>query len=455
MRFDEELFNYVLEAAKEFENGFDDNPVVPPAELVAEIEKFDEPLPLGGSDALDVIKMLHEIGTPATTLSRSGRFFGFVVGGTLPVAQASNWLTTTWDQNAALTMLGYTAAKLEQVSRKWIVEMLDLPADSAMGFVSGATMAGFTALTSARQKIYKNMGYDFRKSGLKNAPDIRIVVSEDIHTTNIAALNYMGHGRDELEFVPVDAQGRIIIDELPELDAQTIVIIQAGNINSGAFDDFHEICARAKKAGAWVHVDGAFGGWIKVSKNRGHMADGMELADSWSIDCHKWLNVPYDSAIAICRDREAMMEAFTISASYLLTDGERIPNNFTPELSRRARGVDVWAALKHLGQDGFGDLIDRCCDHATWFARELSKIGFTIMNDVVINQVVFCLDDNDDGRLDQIMSRVAKSGKTWFGPTTWQGRGVYRMSVSSHETTQADLDVALAAIKDAMKFSGS
>ena len=450
MRFNEELFNYVVGAAKDFENGFDDNPVVPGKNEIAAIENFDEPLPIVGTDALDVIKMLQEVGTPATTLSRSGRFFGFVVGGTLPVAQASNWLTTTWDQNAALTMLGYTAAKLEQVSRKWIVEMLDLPEDTAMGFVSGATMAGFTALTSARQRIYKNLGYDYRKSGLKNAPDIRFVVSEDIHTTNIAALNYMGHGRDELEMVPVDGQGRIIIDELPKLDAQTIVIVQAGNINSGAFDDFKEICARAKKAGAWVHVDGAFGGWIKVSPTRRHMADGMELADSWSIDCHKWLNVPYDSAIAICRDREAMMEAFTISASYLLTDGERIPNNFTPELSRRARGVDVWAALKFLGRDGFGQMIDRCCDHATWFSAELSKIGFTIMNDVVINQVVFCLDDNDDERLARIMERVAESGKAWFGPTHWRGRDVYRMSISSHETTQADLDVALQAIKDAM-----
>ncbi|MBT6032979.1 MAG: aspartate aminotransferase family protein, partial [Kordiimonadaceae bacterium] len=203
-------------------------------------------------------------------------------------------------------------------------------------------------------------------------------------------------------------------------------------------------------AGAWVHVDGAFGGWIKVSPTRNHLADGMELADSWSIDCHKWLNVPYDSAIAICRDRKAMMETFTISASYLTTDGERIPNNFTPELSRRARGVDVWAALKHLGKDGFGELIDNCCIHALWFSKELEKIGFTVLNDVSINQVVFCLNDNDDERLKRIMERVQKSGKTWFGPTHWQGRDVFRMSVSSHETTQDDLDIALMAIKEAM-----
>lgn len=450
MRFDEKLFEYVLAASKEFENGFDINPVVPHGEAVEKLSLFDEPTPNKSTPALDVIKMLHKIGSPAATLSRSGRFFGFVVGGSLPVAQASSWMTTTWDQNCGLPMLGYANAKFEEVSRKWILDMLDLPTECGMGFVTGATMAGFTAISTARQKIYKNLGYDLRKSGLRGAPEIRIIASEDIHTTNIAVLNYMGYGRDEIEFASVDEEGRIIVDNLPELAPNCIIIIQAGNINSGAFDDFKAICALAKKAGAWVHVDGAFGGWIKVSKSRANMADGMELADSWSIDCHKWLNVPYDSAISICRDKNAMIDAFSISASYLVSDGDRIPNNFTPELSRRARGIDVWAALKHLGREGFSALIDRTCDHAIWFAAELSKIGFTIMNDVVINQVVFCLDDNDDERLKRIMDRVAASGKTWFGPTTWHNRGVYRMSISSHETNQADLDVALQAIKDAM-----
>lgn len=450
MSDNEDLYNYVVDATLAFDRDLNKNPVIPRDDAIAALKIFDEPMPIAKTDAVDVIKMLHETGTPATTLSRSGRFFGFVVGGSLPVSVASSWLTTVWDQNSTMPILGYTSSKLEQVVQKWIVEMLNLPEESVIGFVSGATMAGFTALSSARQKIYKNQGYDLKKSGLKNAPDIRIVISQDIHTTNITALNYMGYGRDELEFVPVDGQGRVIIDKMPELDPQTIVIVQAGNINSGAFDDFNKICALAKRAGAWVHVDGAFGGWVKISKTRGHMASGMELADSWSIDCHKWLNVPYDSAIAIVKDADAIRDAFTISASYLLTDGERIPNNYTPELSRRARGIDVWAALKHLGKDGFGELIDQCCDHAKWFAGELEKTGFTVMNDVVINQVVFCLNDNDDDRLKIIMSKVAQSGKAWFGPTKWQGRSVYRMSISSHETNQSDLDVALAAIKDAM-----
>ncbi len=452
MSFDDELFNYVLGAAKKFEDNLGEGPIVPSEQNVSNLEAFNEPMPSTQTSALEVVKQLNELGTPVTTLSRSGRFFGFVVGGALPVSVASSWLTSTWDQNSSLTMLGYLNAKLEQVAQKWIVDLLDLPIGTAVGYVTGATMAGFTALSSARTRTFKNLGYDLKKGGLRNAPKIRFIISEDIHATNIRALNYMGHGTDEFEYVPVDDEGRVKVDELPVLDESCIIVVQAGNINSGAFDDFRTICARAKDAGAWVHVDGAFGGWIKVSKTRNHLTDGMELADSWSIDCHKWLNVPYDSAIAICRDREAMLETFTISAGYLTTDGERIPNNFTPELSRRARGIDVWAALKHLGRDGFSQLIDRCCDHAKWFSVELEKIGFTIMNDVVINQVVFCLSDNDDERLKKIMNKVAASGKTWFGPTHWHGRTVYRMSVSSHETNQSDLDVALRAIKDAMDY---
>ncbi|MCP5381703.1 MAG: aspartate aminotransferase family protein [Kordiimonadaceae bacterium] len=454
MSFDEELFNFVIETAREFENNLITGPVVPPKAAIEALVEFNEAMPKGKTDALDVIKLLKRLGNPATTLSRSGRFFGFVVGGTLPVTVAADWLTSTWDQNSALTMLGYVNAKLEQVSQRWIIELLSLPQGTAVGFVTGATMAGFTALSSARTRIYKNLGYDLKKGGLRRAPKIRFIISEDIHATNIRALNYMGHGAEEFEFVPVDDEGRMRLDQMPTLDNSCIILAQAGNINSGAFDDFTEICARARKVGAWVHIDGAFGGWIKVSPTRGHLGEGMELADSWSIDCHKWLNVPYDSAIAICRDREAMLETFSISASYLTTDGERIPNNFTPELSRRARGIDVWAALKHLGQEGFGELIDRCCDHAIWFSGELQKIGLFIMNEVVINQIVFCLDDNDDKRLKKIMDHVAASGKTWFGPTHWLGRDVYRMSISSHETTQADLDIALDAIKDAINAFG-
>lgn len=454
MSFDQQLFDYVVGAAREFENGLDTRRVVPTGQDIVNIDAFDEPLPDNGTAALDVIKTLHEVGSPATTLTRSGRFFGFVVGGAHPVSIAANWIASTWDQNAALPVLGNTAAKLEEVSAKWILEMLDLPRESGMGFVSGSTMAGFTALCAARYKLCKNKGYDLKKGGILRAPRIRIVLSEDIHPTNIVALQYMGYGLDDLEFVPVDDQGRMRVDQMPELDDSTIVIAQAGNINSGAFDRFPEICALAKRAGAWVHIDSAFGGWLRLSAKRSHLARGMELADSWSLDCHKWLNVPYDSAVAICRDTDAMREFFGVSASYLINDGARVPSQFTPELSRRARGIDVWATLKYLGRKGLADVIDTSCDQALRFSKQLQKLGFTIMNDVCINQVVFGLQDEagdyDERRLKKIMTRVQDSGRTWFGPTKWCGQNVYRMSICSAATTENDLGIALQAIRSAV-----
>jgi glutamate/tyrosine decarboxylase-like PLP-dependent enzyme len=457
MRFDQELFEYALSAAREFENGLDSRRVVPAERDIDNIDAFDEPLPANGTAALDVIKTLHEVGSPATTLTRSGRFFGFVVGGAHPVSIAANWIASTWDQNAALPVLGHTAAKLEEVSASWILEMLNLPRDSGMGFVSGSTMAGFTALCAARYKLCKNKGYDLKKRGILRAPRIRIVLSEDIHPTNIVALQYMGYGLDDLEFVAVDDQGRMRLDQMPELDDQTIVIAQAGNINSGAFDPFRDICTLAKRAGAWVHIDSAFGGWLRLSEKRGHLTQGMELADSWSLDCHKWLNVPYDSAVAICRDADAMREFFGVSASYLINGEARVPSHFTPELSRRARGIDIWATIKCLGRKGIAGVIDRCCDQALYFSKQLEKLGFTVMNDVCINQVVFgLLDDKgqyDEAGLKAIMTRVQESGTTWFGPTKWGGQNVYRMSICSAETTDDDLTIALRAIRSAMEIS--
>ncbi len=454
MGFDQELFDYVVGAAREFENGLATRRVVPTVQDVANIDAFDEPLPDSGTAALDVIKTLHEVGSPATTLTRSGRFFGFVVGGAHPVSIAANWIASTWDQNAALPVLGHTAAKLEEVSSRWILEMLDLPRESGMGFVSGSTMAGFTALCAARYKLCKNKGYDLKKSGILRAPKIRIVLSEDIHPTNIVALQYMGYGLDDLEFVPVDDQGRMRVDQMPELDDLTIVIAQAGNINSGAFDPFREICALSQQAGAWVHIDSAFGGWLRTSEKRNYLAQGMELADSWSLDCHKWLNVPYDSAVAICRDASAMREFFGVSASYLINDGPRVPSHFTPELSRRARGIDVWATLKYLGRKGVANVIDTSCDQALRFSNELQTLGFTIMNDVCINQVVFGLKDEtgeyDEIRLKEIMTRVQDRGRTWFGPTKWRGQNVYRMSICSAATTENDLAIAAQEIRSAM-----
>lgn len=448
MNFDQELYDYVLGAAKSFEESLDERPVTPSDETLQALNVFEEPLADNGTGALNVIKMLNEKGEPGAVSSRGGRYYGFVTGSAMPVSVAANWLAASWDQNGGPSVMSPIAAKIEEVAGAWVLDILDLPRESGFGFVTGATMAGFTALAAARHKIYKNVGYDEKEDGIRSAPEIRFILSEDIHPTIIIALQYMGYGKNEFNFVPVDKQGRMIIGEMPALDERSIIICQAGNVNSGAFDPFDEICDLATAAGAWVHVDGAFGGWIRASKTRAHLASGMERADSWSIDCHKWLNIPHDSAVSIVRDGDAMRDMFGVRASYLVPGAMREPNHHTPELSRRARGIEVWAALKHLGRDGMTSLLDRTCDHATRFAAELETMGFTIMNDVVINHVVATLDD--EAKLDDIIKSVQQSGKTWFGPTLWQGKKGFRISISSYATTDADIDIALQAIRDAL-----
>lgn len=448
MEFDQKLFESVLEAAKSFELSLDSRPVTPDEGAVKSLSYFEEPLTENGTDANSVLKMMIDVGEPGVVSSRGGRYYGFVTGGAMPVSVAANWMAATWDQNGGPSVMSPTVAKLEEVAGSWVLEALDLPRDAGFGFVTGATMAGFTALCAARNNIYKRHGYDVKADGIRNAPKIRWVMSEEIHPTNIIALQYMGYGKNEFEFVPCDEQGRLIASKLPDLDDSTIILCQAGNVNSGSFDPFHEICDHADGTGAWVHVDAAFGGWVRASKERRALTDGMERADSWSLDCHKWLNIPHDSAISVCRDKSAMTDMFGVSAAYLVQGGLREPNHFTPELSRRGRGVEIWAALKFLGKNGLSEIVDGTSNHAKYFAAELEKQGFEIMNDVVINQIVATLDDED--RLDQIIADVQNSGKTWFGPTFWKGRKGFRISISSHTTTRKDVDIALSAIRDAL-----
>ncbi|MCC3859830.1 pyridoxal phosphate-dependent decarboxylase family protein [Pseudemcibacter aquimaris] len=449
MEFNQELYEQVLGAAKSFEESLDSRPVTPSDEAVKALSYFEEPLSQRGEDAKSVIKMLTDVGEPGVVSSRGGRYYGFVTGGAMPVSVAANWMAATWDQNAGPYVLSPTAAKIEVVAGGWLLDVLDLPRDAGFGFVTGATMAGFTALCTARNKLYKNLGYNLKEDGIRNAPKIRFVMSEEIHPTNIIALQYMGYGKNEFEYVPCDDQGRLIASELPELDDHTIVLCQAGNVNSGSFDPFNEICDKADGTGAWVHVDAAFGGWVRASKERKYLADGIDRADSWSFDCHKWLNVPHDSAVSICRDREAMQDMFGVVAPYLVTGENRDPDHYTPELSRRARGIEIWAALKFLGKDGLADMIDRTANFAKYYASELEKMGINVANDVVINQVVATIDD--DERLEQLITDVQKSGKTWFGPTNWKGKKGFRISISSHSTTKEDVDISLDAVRTALK----
>ncbi len=447
MKFNQELYDTVLKAAKSFEESLDSRPVTPNQSAINALEYFDQPLSDDGTDATSVIKMLNDVGEPGVVSSRGGRYYGFVTGGALPVAVAANWTAAVWDQNGGPSVMSPTAAKLEMVAGKWLLDLFGFDQNCGFGFVTGATMAGFTALSSARLKIYQNLNYDLKADGIINAPKLRFVMSEEIHPTNIIALQYMGYGKNEFEFVKCDDQGRMIASEMPALDDHTIVLAQAGNVNSGSFDPFDEICTLAQTSGAWVHVDAAFGGWVLASKKRRHLAKGMERADSWSFDCHKWLNVPHDSAVAFCRDQKVMQDCFGVSAAYLVQGEMREGYNFTPELSRRARGIEIWAALKFLGKEGLADLIDRTSDYAQGFANELKAMGFEILNDVVINQIVVTLKEQE--KIKPIIEHVQKSGKTWFGPTLWKGREGFRISISSHVTSDKDIEIAVKAIKEA------
>ena len=373
------------------------------------------------------------------------RFFGFVIGGSLPVTVAANWLATAWDQNTGYAAPTPGASRLEEIARRWLLELLDLPRECAVGYVTGATVANFTALAAARNAVLKRCGWAVEADGLFGAPPIQVVVGDECHPTLLKSLGMLGLGRSRLTRVPVDSQGRMRADKLPQLTAPSILCVQAGNVNSGAFDPFEPLCAAARDAGAWIHVDGAFGLWARASGALTNMTHGLELADSWATDAHKWLNVPYDSGIAFVRDGQALQSAMAITAEYLPGQGaRRNPADFTPELSRRARGIEVYAALLSLGREGLAAMIERNCAQARRFAQGLQKAGFEILNEVVLNQVVVRFGDPERTR--QIIEAIQREGTCWAGITVWQGQTGMRISVSSWATTDDDVERSLEAI---------
>jgi len=443
------LFQLSCEFASRYTEELDAREVVPGAEALAGLTEFHGPLPLEGTNHEQVISELDRVGSPATVATTGGRYFGFVVGGALPVAIAAQWLATAWDQNAGSWALAPGAVELETVAAHWMLEILDLPRDAAVGFVTGSTMGTFSALACARSALLARLNYNVKQRGLADAPRLSIVVSDEIHPTNLSTLGYLGFGLDDIQLCPTDEQGRIIPEEMPEFGPKTIVILQAGNINSGSFDPFEEVCRKAIAAGAWVHVDGAFGLWARASKSKRRLTRGIEQADSWSVDGHKWLNLPQDSAIYACREPEAVQDVFGVDATYLMRNAQRQPNNFVPELSRRARGVEFWAALKALGKRGVEDMVDRNCAHARRFAQGLEAAGYEVLNDVVLNQVVFACQDEASTKV--ALSQIQASGVTWLGPTTWKNRLCMRISVSSWATTHEDVEQALSVMQHAFQ----
>jgi glutamate/tyrosine decarboxylase-like PLP-dependent enzyme len=439
-----ELLRDAAERSARYLEGVHARRVAPQRDDVARLAALGGPLPQSPVDPAEVLALLDDIGSAATVTNTGGRFFGFVTGGTIPAALAANWLAGAWDQNAAFAVMSPVAAKLEEIVLTWILDLLRLPATCGAGFVTGTTMSHFSALAAARSALLRRQGWNVEEDGLFGAPHIKVVVGDEVHVSLLKALAMLGLGRSRVTSVRCDGQGRMKPEALPPLDANTLLCIQAGNVNSGAFDPAREICWRAHQAGAWVHVDGAFGLWAAVSPRFSHQLEGVDEADSWAVDGHKWLNAPYDSGIAIVRDHELLQRALAAGSAYLQSGVGREPCHYTPESSRRARAIDLWAALRSLGREGLKELIERNCHCATLFANGLRRAGFQVLNDVVLNQVLVSF-GNADKTLG-VIREIQNDGTCWCGSTQWHGHTAMRISVSSWATTEQDIQRSLAAI---------
>jgi glutamate/tyrosine decarboxylase-like PLP-dependent enzyme len=417
--------------------------IAPDPATVARLAELASPLPTAPSPADKTLALLDSYNA-ATMAMAAPRFFGFVIGGTLPATLAANWLAGAWDQNAALAEVTPLPAKLEEIALGWLRDVLGLPPETGAGFVTGATMANFTCLAAARHAVLEQAGWDVEADGMCGAPQVTVIVGEEAHPTLFKSLGLAGFGRNRVVRVPVDKQGRMRADAFPDLSGPTIVCLQAGNVNTGAFDPASQIIPKAKAANAWVHVDGAFGLWAAAAPSKAHLMAGYANADSWATDAHKYLNTPYDSGLAFVRSPNVLQAAMAISAAYLPSSLKRDPANFTPELSRRARGIEVWAALHSLGRSGLADLVERTCRHATRFAEGLRAAGYTILNEVTFNQVLVTFGNAE--RTQRVIAGIQQDGTCWCGGTTWQEQTAMRISVSSWATTEADVERSLQAM---------
>ncbi|HEX3489010.1 MAG TPA: aminotransferase class V-fold PLP-dependent enzyme [Streptosporangiaceae bacterium] len=441
------------ERAGRYLAGVDERPVAPDAAALAGLARFDEPLPEAGGDPAATLALLDEAGSAATVASAGGRYFGFVIGGSYPVAVAANWLATAWDQNAALPVMSPVAARLHDVVTAWLAELFALPAGTAAVFVTGASMANTAALAAARDHQLARAGWDVQADGLFGAPELTVIIGEQAHSTLVKALGLVGLGRNRVRRVPADDQGRMRAEYLPEdVTGPAVICAQAGEVNTGAFDPFADIVDWARRRQAWVHVDGAFGLWALADPSRSHLTAGLADADSWATDGHKWLNVPYDCGIALVRRPEDLRRTFAAAAGYLPPDTGFEAMNHTPQSSQRARQVEVWAVLRSLGRQGIIDLVARSCRQAQTMAARLSQAGLEVLNDVVLNQVVVRA-ASDDQTL-ALVAAVQQDGTCWCGPTVWQHRPAMRISVSGWATTDQDIAQSADAIIAAARSAG-
>ena len=449
-----ELLRETADHAADFLESLHGRPVMPEIDLDALRSRMGGPVPDGPTDPSAVIDELAEVGSEAAVAIPGGRYFGFVIGGSVPAALAADWLTSTWDQNAGLYVAGAAAAVAEEVAGAWLADLLDLPRATSFAFVTGTQMAHATAMAAARNHVLHEVGWDVEEKGLTGAPAIRVFAGEKAHSTFPRALRFVGLGTGSIERIPADGQARMRPDALRVAlagwDGPAIVCAKAGEVNTGSFDAFDEIADAAEEAGAWFHVDGAFGLWAAASPRFAHLTKGAARADSWATDGHKWLNVPYDSGIMLCARPEAHRRAISVYADYLIHSAEGGPRDqldWTPEFSRRARGFAVYAAIRQLGRSGIAELVERCCDHAARFAREIPESGAEVLNEVVLNQVLFRYDT--DERTQEILRRVQESGEAWMSGSVWEGRQAIRLSVSNWQTSDEDVDRTLAAFRRA------
>lgn len=443
------VLHHAARAAAEYLDGIDRRPVAPADKAVEALTALCGPLPESSSSPEEVLDLLHSIGSPATVTTNGGRYFGFVIGSCLPAAMAASWLVSAWDQNAGLRVQSPTSAVLEETALEWVRQIFGLPDGCGGAVVTGATLANFSGLAAARHALLTRAGWDVENDGLFGAPPITVVVGEEVHASVIKALGMLGLGRSRVVRVPVDGQGRMRADALPHLDDRTILCLQAGNVNTGAFDPAAALCPAAREAGAWVHVDGAFGLWAAASPAYRHLTHGFELADSWATDGHKWPNIGYDCGVVLVRDPAALKAAMTIQAAYLHQTEHREPSHYNPELSRRARGVELWAGLRSLGRDGLAEIVERTSSHARRFAEGLRNAGYDVLNDVVINQVLVSFGSPE--KTLRTVARLQAEGTCWCGSTVWQGHAAMRVSVSSWVTTADDVDRSLAAMLKAVE----
>lgn len=448
---DKALFEQVKSYAFAYADEAADRNIFPTKDALQGLSGFVEKLPDKGTEADKVLEMLHRLGSPATVNQIGGRYYGFVNGSSVPAGLAAKWLADFWDQNAALEVMSPLVSQLETVVEAWLRELLHLPERTVAGFVSGTTMAIFCALSAARYRILQRQGWDLKAKGMYGAPRIRIVAGKQTHSSVLRSIVSLGFGKDNIEWVEVDEQGRILPDEIPPLDDKTILLLQAGEVNSGAFDPFEEICTKAKESGAWIHVDGAFGLWAGAVDAFQDLTQGMALANSWSVDAHKTLNTPYDCGIVLCEDKEALISSLQASGAYLVYGEKRDGMLYTPSMSRRSRIIELWAVIKYLGKAGIEEMILGLHERSRQFAEELQAQGFQVLNEVVFNQVIVACDS--DTLTEETLKNVQDLRECWCGGSQWFGRMVIRISVCSWATTAEDVSRSVASFVKARKLA--